>query len=337
MTLASSMWAGSRARAGDPGHSGPSDRTGPFPGSLTLARPVLEPSHPRDPCVSPECSGHHCPGLQTGQPPPAALCRGDGAKDQPGAASSVYWLSRRTTSYSRRRPRRAASATKKSPRGELCPTQPGPQVRSLDGTLTGTWSRWARPMARSAVLAAAIRLGLRHRVAGRWMRGRGLRASAGSWVAGLHLQPLAQEEGILPGLSAKEELQHGAGVLGTTGPQDGGPVVHAHLRAQGGTGCRPGEPREAGGASVVGTVGADARLPPATAGGRADQGWEGGGEHGQGLGLWSPCSLAAAGWCRPSPAAQVLSPPHPLTLGLSTPSCLKRVWNISMENTSLHR
>lgn len=74
-------------------------------------------------------------------------------------------------------------------------------------------------------------LGLRHRAAGTWARCEALYVpSAGGWLTALHLQPFAQEEGILLRVSAQEQLQHGTGILGATRPEDAGPVIHADLQ-----------------------------------------------------------------------------------------------------------
>ena len=80
--------------------------------------------------------------------------------------------------------------------------------------------------------------------------------SAGWRLTALHLQPFAQEEGVLLGVTTQEELQHDTGVLGAARPQDAASVVHADLprgRGAGGGSRTPpwlrgalGIPREEG-------------------------------------------------------------------------------------------
>lgn len=61
-------------------------------------------------------------------------------------------------------------------------------------------------------------------------------ASAGQRLGALHLQALAQKEGVLLGVTTQEVLQHDTGVLGAARSQDAAPVVHADLRGTEGQG-----------------------------------------------------------------------------------------------------
>lgn len=70
-------------------------------------------------------------------------------------------------------------------------------------------------------------------------------ASAGQWLGALHLQALAQEKGVLLGVTTQEVLQHDAGILRAPGSQDAASVVHADLRgAEDGAG--PGSSLQSG-------------------------------------------------------------------------------------------